>query len=162
MFTTRLKVGHMSKMITFDDVPAEVWEVWAIEQGSKAIGGVGLETWNYCNEIIKKYPDWFPWEHKYDQIPQPVHDAYNAEAHPPISFDLKPGYREDFVGMLPMILAGVDHSGKLAEPTLTMKEMFKSIFENQRKEEDRKRAEYLERKKIWDKHYSKYGLEYRE
>lgn len=48
----------MKKEITAVEIPAEVFEVWAIQMTGHP---VGLKTWDYCNEIVKRYP-WKPSE----------------------------------------------------------------------------------------------------
>jgi hypothetical protein len=47
----------MEKEFTYNDVPLDVLEVWAIQSVGRPVGS---STWNRCNEIIKKYPEWFP------------------------------------------------------------------------------------------------------
>lgn len=47
----------MEKEFTYNDVPLDVLEVWAIQSVGRPVGS---STWNHCNETIKKYPEWFP------------------------------------------------------------------------------------------------------
>ena len=44
-----------------EDVPKEVLHVWGIQiacELSKV--GVGSKLWNECQDVINKYPEWFP------------------------------------------------------------------------------------------------------
>lgn len=45
----------------------------------KFIEGEELEK---VQATIDKYPEYFPWEHKWTSIPKEVHEAYNREAYP--------------------------------------------------------------------------------
>lgn len=144
----------MPKQIKATDVPTEVWEVWAIKMTGQP---VGIDTWNYCNEIIKRYPEYFEWEHKYDKIPKSVHDAYKEEAFPPFDFsELK--NKDGFIGLIPML-------SMMPEPEpqkqLTMSEIFSKLFKQEQEARERKEAEHKKQKALWDKYYSAYGLEYR-
>lgn len=49
------KKNHISYKL--EDVPPEVLEVWAIEMSGQP---VGKTMWDKCQEVIKKYPEWFP------------------------------------------------------------------------------------------------------
>lgn len=144
----------MNKPIMIDDVPHDVWEVLAINVVGQP---VGMETWNRCNETIKRYPEYFPWEHAYDKIPKEVHEAYDREAHPeryrPWNFESTHG----FSGVIPSLSTAELEP----EPQRTILEMFGLLVKPARENEDRKRAENKKSKALWDKHYSKYGLEYR-
>ena len=62
-------------MIPEKDIPSEVYEAMCI--GSLSI--VGMELYNRYQEIVKKYPEHFPWETKYNSIPSEVHEAYAIE-----------------------------------------------------------------------------------
>lgn len=144
----------MAKEVKAADIPTEVWEVWAIQMAGQP---VGLDTWNHCNEIIKRHPNHFEWEHKYAKIPQSVHDAYKEEAFPPIDFS-KFKDSGEFIGMIPML-------SMMPEPDppkqITIKEMIANLFKGEREARERKEAAHLKLKALWDKYYSVYGLEYR-
>jgi len=45
---------------------------------------VGMSQLNRLNEIIAKYPEYFPWETKYRETPKEVHEAFRKEAYPSI------------------------------------------------------------------------------
>jgi len=141
----------MKKEITAADVPAEVWEVWAIQIAGQP---VGMVTWERCNEIIKRHPEWFPWEHKYDKIPKSVHEAYKAEAFPPFDFSTL-NSQDEFVGIIPELPIINNQNG------LSLSEIL-SAFVKQEKEARERRADKQKKSKaLWDKYYSIYGLEYR-
>lgn len=143
----------MKKEFTYDDVPLEVWEVWAIQLVGQP---VGMKTWNRCNETIKRYPEYFPWEYKYDKIPKEVHQAYDREAHPERYEPLNLENREWFTGIIPNI------PPPEPQPERTISEMFSLLVKQEREAEDRKRAEKKKAKAIWNKHYYKYDLEFRD
>jgi hypothetical protein len=144
----------MSKEITFDDIPLDVWEVWAIQIVGQP---VGMATWTRCDEIIKNNPEYFPWEHKYESIPKSVHEAYKAEAFLP--WDFYPTDNKDaFTGVIP----NLPPPNPEPQPQRTISELFGLLIRQEREAQDRKRAEKKKAKALWDKHYSKYGLEYRE
>jgi len=58
------------------EIPDEVW--WA---APFVLHGVpcGTTIAEKCIEIIKKYPQHFPWEAKYYSLPEEVHTAYKKE-----------------------------------------------------------------------------------
>lgn len=43
---------------------------------------VGSDTYEEIERIIAKYPEYFPWETKYNSIPKEVHEAYIKEKYP--------------------------------------------------------------------------------
>jgi len=51
------------------DVPKDVQFVWGIQMACEyAKTGVGKETFDRCQEIIKQYPEWFP-DNPNEEIP---------------------------------------------------------------------------------------------
>jgi len=142
-------------MNDLDKIPEEVWRVWAIEQAGHP---VGAKTYAEIQKIIDKYPEYFPWEHKYKSIPQEVHDAFTRECYPE---RFKPYEWTEFKGM--SLIEQIQQELTAIVP-LT-KESFTKIFTDMIEQDNRKRKEKFEEeirvKKIWNKHYSKYKLEYR-
>ena len=141
------------------DVPLEVQWVWAQQEAQTPMGRDAFEQ---ATDIVDKYPEYFPWEHKYKSIPQEVHDAFEAECYPErgkpieeIFDDLKVGVglREQLknqpVGVIPTKFTQSD-----------FEELFNSLQEAQKKRTEQEKAEEKRVKRIWDKHYKKYGLKF--
>lgn len=147
----------MNETFTYKEVPAQVLEVWSYGISKQP---VGFDTYTRLKDIIKRHPKFLPWEHKYDSIPQFVHDAYKREAY---SYEMpKPKDNGEFIGLIPTILAETEIVDRTTEKPTSFAEMFANMFKAEREERERKEREKLARKKLWDKHYAKYGLEYRE
>jgi len=72
-----------------EDIPKEVMYVWVAQSHNN--GMMGSEMYNECKRIIKLYPKYFQWEHKYESLPKEVHEAYLEERYPqrhePIDWD---------------------------------------------------------------------------
>lgn len=145
------------------NIPEEVFGVYHLQKCNAIIG---TETFKEAQRIIDKYPQHFPWEHKYKSIPQEVHDAYNKEIG------------NDFASLFKIIQAPlfdgstrgkgifqsmVDSGVQKAEPFTN--ESFIKAFQDMNDmftEKERKEQEEEKRKeKIWNKHYGKYKLKYR-
>lgn len=143
------------------EIPAEVMEVMAIYCFAEAVGGVGSKTFERVQEIINKYPKWFPWEHKYKKIPMEVHEAYRKEKY---GFDISDHGewrdKEPGKGLMQMI----EENAKVMEFTISDKPI-ETLLDEAWNEMERVRLKQIEDEKIdkalWDKHYKKYNLEYR-
>ena len=135
----------MKRRFTYNDVPLEVFEVWAIQTAGQP---VGMSTWDYCDAIIKKYPEWFPWEHKYDKIPKRVHEAYCKELMEPQPVEQESG--------LPVTVQ------QIKESPVSFTEMISCLFKSEQKRRESQQRERKRRKSIWDRHYKKYKLEFRD
>lgn len=137
-------------MITKNDIPSEVWEAVCIAQ----LGVVGMELFNRHQEIVKKYPEHFPWETKYNSIPNEVHKAFSTE--------INGGTFEEILARATSNpIHHIEHNREYISKPINIREVFNNVL---RFEEDRReRAEQREKenKKVWDKHYSKYNLPYR-
>lgn len=127
-------------------IPDEVIRVWYIQEYVKYVGG---DVYNECQEIIKKYPEYFKWETTYSNIPKEVHEAYLDERYP----DRHKPIERDGKGLQELI-----ESSKLKNYTSLSVDKISKILdefiESQIKQEE------IE-KELWDKHYKKYNLEYR-
>jgi hypothetical protein len=115
---------------SLDEMPMEVKRVFALQGLNQPIG---LKRWKEIEEIIEKYPKYFPWETKYNTVPQEVHIAYSEEA-----------YGMSFINQI--------KNNDIKEYAPATMEEFLEIGKNH---------EPKDFKTIWDKHYSKYGVEYR-
>lgn len=131
----------------FDGMPEEV--KWAI--GTMiCMPMMGANLYNKIKDIIERYPQYFPWEHKYSSIPEDVHKAYREELEVTLSLYLdreKPIYSPpkdngDFYEYMQACIDFIHQCG------------IRNI-------DERIAANKIE-KEIWDKHYSKFGLEFRE
>lgn len=153
---------NKNKGFRLDDMPQEVY--WAKFIGTRWDGRqfiqmVGTDQHNKIREIQKKYPEWFPWETEYDKIPQEVHEAYKREAYPYLYEAIDVGaFAEDKKDTPP-----TEWETQTYEPftyesfTKFVEEMYNNMNEKEHKIKEGK----AKAKKLWDKHYKKYGLEYR-
>ena len=140
------------------DVPQEVWWVWALRN----CGCYGLGDIEKMESIIRRYPKYFPWETKYNSIPQKIHDAYRKEKNAWFDELYKETHGEDYIGIIPTIMKmGEVQEGKPLEPPKSISEILQEAFQKQEYERKQQNAEYAKNKAIWDKHYKPYGLEYR-
>lgn len=132
------------KKFSEKDIPQEVKEYMAIVAGTGGL--MGLKLYRKCKTIEEKYPEWFPWEHKYNSIPQEVHDAYRNEQY---SSTPKPNeISKEAVSFSFNDKSLLDALNKWQESLIN---------------EQRIKAEQLKKdKELWDKHYKKYGLEFRD
>lgn len=126
-------------------------------------GGVmGLKMYNRCEEIIDNNPDYFPWEHRYKSIPEGVHKAYLDEKYPERDLPLFGSIENNstkFDGIIPSIM----NNGNNVNFTIngSIIDMFQELInENCRRRKEDMELDIVD-KALWDKHYSKYKLEYR-
>ncbi len=133
--------------MNIEQIPSEVQEVWVW----KTIGMCGSETMGRINTIIDKYPEYFPWEHTYKSIPQDVHDSYYEERFGGIVSNGK--------GLWERLNEKPKKSKKNKEISLT--EAIAEMFKSQERQKRREKREYNKKKKLWDKYYKQFGLEYR-
>lgn len=162
-----MKSKNKKGEFSWGDMPNEVF--WAKTVGMQPDGSggwiqmIGMSTLEKIKEIRKKYPDWFPWETKYDSIPKEVHEAYEKEAHPDKNiFDASleintkgidsPPWRDEQIEHTPLTIKDIEDVVKALDDAY--KEDWK------RREKDRMELKRI--RKIWNKHYGKYGLKYRE
>lgn len=142
--------------LTDTQIPDDVAFVWTVCMQTYC----GADTYNQCRQIVRDNPQWFPWEHKYASIPNEVHEAYRKEIelHNEENKVLLPNNGN---GLIPTILAEAE---KRYYPPKD--ESFATMFRkwwDDAAEQRRKEFEEKEKSKaIWNKHYSKYNLEYSE
>lgn len=105
---------------------------------------------------IRKYPEYFPWEAKYREIPQEIHEAYYKEKHGEWEIKWK---AEGGKGIMELIREAPTHEKE--ESSKTLSEMFQDIVNAQEESRKKREENRLKNKVLWDKHYSKYKLEYR-
>lgn len=153
----------MEKGIKILDIPEEVREAWVIANLARTVG-IGMELMNKYDAIVDKYPKWFEWEHKMKAVPQEVHDAYNEEAFGEARRETIK-LLEDFT---PNTGAGIwnEIQAKIKEeetnPEQDLHTILKSMDDAAAKRRQEQQDERKRLRKIWDKHYSKYNIEFRE
>jgi hypothetical protein len=150
-------------MIKIDDAPQDVFWVLAIQIADRPIG---LDTLNKIKVIIKANPKYFPWETKYDSIPQEVHDAYWKEKHDESDkqwAEYVNGKEQDggFIGLIPTLMQMDAQPSYPPSPEKSLSDIFNDLFKQQEDERKRKSEEDKKNKALWDRHYKPYGLEYR-
>jgi hypothetical protein len=127
--------------------------VWHLATGF----GVGSETIKRMGEIEDKYPEWFPWEHKYKSIPKEVHESYELEkSGPDIKIDYSDAPKKGWVDMLESAI-----TVPLEFNLKSFEEMMAEHYKNKEKEHLLKKEQRKKDKALWDKHYKKYGLKFR-
>ncbi len=127
-------------------------------------GLMGMEMYQKATAIIEANPSFFPGYHKYKSISKEVHDAYAKEigeikdkrwAEHNKQMGWEGGGIMDIINKMPKV--EFDSSA-----TFDFMKSFDELVERQHKA----RADLIERmkedKKVWDKHYKKYGLPYQE
>jgi hypothetical protein len=144
-------------------IPSEVAHVMAIIQNRIPIG---VKMYEFVQNTIKEYPEWFPWETKYASIPKEVHDAYKREIGESDMQSLEQMIKEydstkenniTGKGILGQIIEAVEKEKKEKQYFDINMYMNSLIQEKEQYEREMKRKE-----KIFKKHYKKYGLEYRD
>ncbi len=147
----------------FKDVPADVLKVWTIYHNNIA---VGVKTLELINDIIDKNPKYFEWEHKYKNIPNKVHEAFSKECYPNKWIDFNEwqlatkGEVNCKKGIMEHIRDNPTEVTTLTKESLDT--IIKDLFEARVIERDKEKAEHKRVKAIWNKHYKKYNLKYRE
>ncbi len=147
-------------LFQYEDIPQEVLECHIIMNYFDGL--VGKKMYDKIQATIDKYPNYFPWEHKYKSIPKEVHIAYDKEVNGYSNGDVFVGDCSNLGGGL---LELINNSKKIYEykkPTdSSIVELFNQICEAQQSKENEIKKQQKEAKEIWDKNYKKYGLEYR-
>ena len=144
-----------------NNIPHEVAWVLCVQMGQMPLGRDGYKK---AQEIIEKYPEHFPWEHKYKSIPKEVHDAFESECYPERGKPIESIFDdlEEGLGLREQVK---NQTCATAIPTKLTKDDFVRFLdemeEAERKRKEEERAEEIRVKNIWDKHYKKYNLKYR-
>lgn len=147
----------MKKKIKLEEVPHEVQMAMIILYSKNP---VGIETYEMVIDIVERYPQFFKWEHKFNSIPQEIHDAFLNECYPE-RFEATKHIesKNDGKGILEQIMENPPTQIKFTRESF--EENYKKWQEELIEEEKRKVIEEKRIKKIWDKHYQKFGLEFR-
>lgn len=137
-------------MISPKDIPNEVLWVLTLPRC------VGSDTYRRVEEIIAKYPEYFPWETKYNSIPKEVHQAYIKEKYPDRDKPISCG--EGLIAEMRKseVKYYNDYLGK------SFQELWDDLLNMEQQIRVKEAERYKKDKKLWDKHYKKYKLEFRE
>jgi len=135
-------------MKKLEDIPNEVFWAQIVINTSQ---GVGIDTYEEVEKIIAKYPEYFPWETKYNSIPKEVHIAYLDEKYPDRNKPIV--CINDGRGIYQQI-----NENPFEYRQYTFKEIIEFLTDWDKNIVTKKE----QAKKLWDKHYKKYNLEFRE
>lgn len=138
-------------MKEFKDLPSEVRWVYGIQ----TFPYIDIETYEKAQEIIGRYPEYFPWEHKYRSVPKEVHDAYWEELN---MLNVEYNHHESEMGIQCLIN---EIRKKTDEPKKELQDMVADWFDEMNKEAAQMAALEDKIKRIWKKHYGIFGLKYR-
>lgn len=138
---------------TIKEIPSDViWATYIIN----FVKYVGEDVYNKVEDVIKKYPEYFPWETKYNNVPKEVHEAYIKEKYP---------YKDKPITCTGGILSQM-REAEVKDYIDYSKKSLEEVWEDFiRLEEDvrlKEKERYNKDRTLWDKHYKKYNLEYRE
>ena len=149
-----------SQSVSINDIPQDVWKAWLLR--SSPIG-VGVEGIKFIEATIEKYPEYFEWEVTFNAIPESVYEAYLDEVYPDrhknVDWKFEDYRNNNGKGILETI-----RENTIEYKPMTTEEMVNVLTDIHNKEIQRKQEEIKEdnrRRKIWNKHYKKYGLKYR-
>lgn len=156
----RKKKPHFNAKDWFDNMPNEVWHVKMAQAIGEPHGRAFIDD---CKRIMEKYQQYFEYEHKYDALPESVHEAYRDEMYPDRHkpLDMTEGGIECGKG----IAWQIQQKSPAYKPLQSYEELIEILEESARisarkEKEDRERRE--RNKRIWNKHYLKHGLPFRE
>lgn len=146
-------------MIKAEDIPEDVFWVWNIQHLPYPID---LDTYDKMQIIIRANPKYFPWETKYDSIPQHVHDAYFKEKNAEWDKIWEEKKEGGFKGIIPTLLEMNEMvPDSISTPEKSLTEIIADAFKRQDEQRKAEEEKYKQDKALWDKHYKPYGLEYR-
>lgn len=139
-----------------ETIPNEVLKVLALKIYKRC---VGLEEYKEIKNTIDKYPQYFKWEHIYKNIPEEFHNKYETEErilflsfYPP-----KESNRKEGEGIWSWIRRQEPAPSKITARDL--QEVVEHVFVTAPKIKKEYEAAKI---KLWNKHYKKYKLKYRE
>ncbi|MGH2666075.1 hypothetical protein [Flavobacterium sp.] len=110
-----------------------------------------METYKKIEATIKKYPEYFPWETKYNSISTEVHKKYQEEASKLYDeFHVKSG---EGIKQGEGLVSYIHRMQEIAEkqPKKNLIDVIKEIGQREMKYKTAK-------KKLWGSHYQKFGL----
>jgi len=127
---------------------------------------VGRKLYDITNEMVDKYPDFFPQETAWRKVPCEVHEAYQKEydaLFPPEPLPLLPDGTEP-MGWKEVEVA-VRHQAELRAKAREIEPLTKESYQKSldgflaRIEQDQQ--DEVRKRNLWDKHYKKYKVDYR-
>ena len=149
---------------SLENLPEGVWKAMCIINS----GMTGMEGYNHCEAMIEQHPGCFPWETRYSEIPQEVHDNYYKEVNntDKTEMEVKSEMLERFKNEPPIQCTGSfweTMPRKVVEVNLspTQEELNKQIqdfFDECNRQTQEKYDKERRELKLWHKHYKKYSL----
>jgi hypothetical protein len=137
-----------------NDIPYDVQLTKLIQYSNQP---VSVDTYNKITDIIKKYPEYFPWETKYNNIPKEVHDRFHLEAYGKNEFSLDNFNNDNNLGS---IYQSIKDNENIERKPFTKDDLLNCLKQLE-DSENKKRLREQEIIKIWNKYYKKYKLIYR-
>lgn len=149
-------VKYVNDDLTSKGIPDDAAKVIMMEMYSTYVGS---DTWDWIQKTKAKYPEIFPWDARYNSLPKEVHEAYWDEIDPDrhLSFEEYCKKHKIEGGGVDGVLAS--QKTEVIQP-LTEKVLL-DFFDDLNKMEDNERKEKERQRKIWNKHYGKYKLQFR-
>jgi len=144
----------MDNKIDANDIPNEVLFVWQMQHYRQPVGS---DLYEKIIDIIERHPNYFVWEHAYKSIPKKVHKAYEKELHPNGEAESKKC--RDAIVCREGLTSFIESTAY--QPTVTDQD-FIDLMTSLQDREDKDRAEKIRTISIWNKHYKKYKLSYRD
>jgi hypothetical protein len=111
---------------------------------------VGIENYEKIKSIIKKYPEHFPWETKYNSLPATVHEEYKRKLGELVGEYYPFGETSEQYVEFPD-----EFNSPMTRDEVT--DSFRQLVRMQERDYEFECAEL----KLWNSHYSKYKLYYR-
>ena len=145
----------------YNNTPEEVQKVWVIQMMGSRIGG---DLYKEVQDIISRNPKYFPYETAYNKIPKEVHEAYFDEEYQSTidTFESFFGDEEKIKGQFSDgLLSSLRQTSKPTE-VKSLKEILEDLIAQDAKNKKIREDKTKRKKEIWDKHYKKYGLEYKD
>lgn len=123
---------------------------------------VSVKEYERILTVKRKYPEHFPWQAKYDSIPDSVHKAYNEDRWETsglnsLNKDLQDGNKKGGGIFESMTTVGADKPEGPTDFRKYFQDYYDMVTQREQEAEDRRKKDEA----LWDKHYKKYGLKYR-
>lgn len=139
--------------MTKEKIPDEVMLVYMMNSMGAM---VGTDTYNKIQDVIDRNPKYFEWEHTYKSIPKEVHEAYLMESQGDLTDLLLNS--NDGIGLIEYVKHGIECNLDYSKTFKESMQEFNELMDKKKRSENKIRKKRIA---IWDKHYAKYGLEFR-
>lgn len=140
-----------------NNIPKEVEIAMVVNSGMGPF--VGMKLYNEVVETINKYPEYFPWEHKWRTIPEEVHKAYLTEIN-----EAAEKNAEKIRKQRNKLSKKYETKSKKFGNGFTIDELntlINHILEQSALTRKQKKNWENIDKRMWKKHYKKYNLKYK-